>query len=132
MQLYESRLSYFNDKGRINYCKPPSVYQHGGHSRPRQNCHACIFETKENSNLRIRIQYSGHHSKTTYANNQPNRCGADDVRPKCKFYRTSLLKGSNLLLIHNRQFESYFSHTNASNSWRPLQSLLLRYTPENA
>ena len=54
------------------------------------------------------------------------------VRPKFKFYRKSLLQGSNLLLIHNRQFESCFSHTNASKSRRPLQSLLLRYTPENA
>ena len=65
MQMYESRLSYFNDKARINYCKPHSVYQHGDPSRPRQNCHSCIFETKENSNLRICIQYLGHHSKTT-------------------------------------------------------------------
>ena len=53
--MYESRLSYFNDKARINNCKPPSVYEHGGPSRPRQNCHSCIFETKENSNLRISI-----------------------------------------------------------------------------
>ena len=65
MQLYESRLSYFNDKARINYCKPHSVYQHGGPSRPRQSCHVCVFETKENSNLRICIQYLGHHSKNT-------------------------------------------------------------------
>ena len=65
MQMYESRLSYFNDKARINNCKPPSVYEHGGPSRPRQNCHSCIFETKENSNLRISIQNLGHHSKTT-------------------------------------------------------------------
>ena len=64
MQLYESRLSYFNDKARINYCKPPSVYQHGGPSRPRQNCHSCILEAKENSSFRIYIQYLGHHSKT--------------------------------------------------------------------
>ena len=130
MQLYESRLSYFNDKARINYCKPPSVYQHGGPSRPRQNCHSCIFETKENSNLRICIQYLGHHSKTTCQQSAKSmRC---HVRPKFEFYRTSLLKGSNLLLIHNRQFESYFSHANASNSRRLLQSLLLRYMPENA
>ena len=63
--MYESRLSYFNNMARMNYCKPPSVYQHGGPSRPRQNCHSCIFETKENSNLRICIQYLGHHSKIT-------------------------------------------------------------------
>ena len=31
--------------------------------------------------------------------------------------------------IHGK---SGFSHTNASNFWRPLQSLLLRYTAENA
>ena len=130
MQLYESRLSYFNDKARINYCKPPSVYQHGGPSRPRQNCHSCIFETKENSNLRICIQYLGHHSKTTCQ--QSAKSMRFYVRPKFKFYRKSLLQGSNLLLIHNRQFESCFSHTNASKSRRPLQSLLLRYTPENA
>ena len=47
MQLYESRLNHFNDKARINYCKSRSVHQHGGPSRPRQNCHSCIFETKE-------------------------------------------------------------------------------------
>ena len=41
LHIYESRLSYFNDKARINYCKP-SVYQHGGPSRPHQNCHSCI------------------------------------------------------------------------------------------
>ena len=77
-----------------------------------------------------RIQYLGHHSKTTCQQSAKSmRC---HVRPKFEFYRTSLLKGLNLLLIHNRQFESYFSHTNTSNSRRPLQSLLLRYTPENA
>ena len=27
LQMYESRLSYFNDKARINYCKSPSVHQ---------------------------------------------------------------------------------------------------------
>ena len=26
LQMYESRLSYFNDKARINYCKPLSVH----------------------------------------------------------------------------------------------------------
>ena len=32
LQKYVSPLSYFNDKVRINYCKPPSVHQHGGRS----------------------------------------------------------------------------------------------------
>ena len=89
MQMYESRLSYFNDKARINYCKPLSVYQHGGPSRPRQNCHSCIFETKENSNLRIYIHYLGYRSKTTC------RKSAKSMRyrvgPKFEFYRKSLL-----------------------------------------
>ena len=69
MQLFESRLSYFNDKARIDYCtsESPSAHQHGGPSRPCQNCHSCIFETK-NSNLRICLQYLGHHSKTTCQN----------------------------------------------------------------
>ena len=53
------QLRYFNDEARINYGKPPSFHQHGGPSRPRQNCHSCIFETRENSNLRICIQYPG-------------------------------------------------------------------------
>ena len=35
MKLYESRLSYFNDKATINHCKPLSVHQHGGPSRLR-------------------------------------------------------------------------------------------------
>ena len=88
MQLYESRLSYFNDKARINYCKPPSLYQHGGPSRPRQNCHSCIFETKENSNLRICIQYLGHHSKTTCQKSAKSM--RYRVRPKFEFHRKSL------------------------------------------
>ena len=90
MQLYESRLSYFNDKARINYCKSPSVHQHGGRSRPRQNCHSCIFETNENSNLRICIHYLGHHSKTTYQKSAKSMWY--HVRPKFEFYRKSLLK----------------------------------------
>ena len=89
MQLYESLLSYFNDKARINYCKPPSVYQHGGPSKPCQNCHSCIFETKENSNLRICINYLGHHSKTTCQKSAKSMRYL--VRPKFKFYRKSLL-----------------------------------------
>ena len=35
MKLYESRLSYFQDKATINHCKPLSVHQHGGPSRLR-------------------------------------------------------------------------------------------------
>ena len=31
-----------------------------------------------------------------------------------------------------RDGKSYFSQTNASNFWRPLQWLLLRYTAENS
>ena len=89
MQLYESRLSYFNDKARINYCKSPSVDQHGGRSRPRQNCHSCIFETNENSNLRICIQYLGHRSKTTCQKSA--KWMRYRVRPKFEFYRKSLL-----------------------------------------
>ena len=89
MQLYESRLSYFNDKARINYCKSPSVHYHGGRSRPRQNCHSCIFETNENSNLRICIQYLGHHSKTTCQKSAKSM--RYRVRPKFEFYRKSLL-----------------------------------------
>ena len=89
MQLYESRLSYFNDKARINYCKSPSVHQHGGRSRPRQNCHSCIFETNENSNFRICIQYLGHHSKTTCQKSAKSM--RYRVRPKFEFYRKSLL-----------------------------------------
>ena len=89
LQLCESRLSYFNDNARINYCKSPSVHQHGGPSRPRQNCHSCIFETKENSNLTICIQYSGHHSKTTCQKSVKSM--RYRVRPKFEFYRKSLL-----------------------------------------
>ena len=88
--MYESRLSYFKDKARINYCKPLSVYQHGGPSRPRQNCHSCIFETKENSNLRICIQYLGHHSKTTCQKSAKSM--RYRVRPKFEFYRKSLFR----------------------------------------
>ena len=94
--MYESRLSYFNDKARINNCKPPSVYQHGGPSRPRQNCHSCIFETKENSNLRICIQNLGHHSKTTCQ--KPAKSIRYHVRPKFEFYRKSLL--TDLFYLH--------------------------------
>ena len=89
MCLYESRLSYFNDKARINYSKPLSVHQHGGPSRPRQTCHSCIFETKENSNLRICNQYLGHHSKTTCQKSAKSM--RYRVRPKFEFYRQSLL-----------------------------------------
>ena len=89
MQLYESRLNHFNDKARINYCKSRSVHQHGGPLRPRQNCHSCIFETKENSNLRICIQYLGHHSKTTCRKSAKSM--RYRVRPKFEFYRKSLL-----------------------------------------
>ena len=88
MKLYESRLSYFHDKATINHCKPLSVHQHGGPSRPRQNCHSCIFETKENSNLRICIQYLGHHSKTTCQKSAKSMTCR--VRPKFKFYRKLL------------------------------------------
>ena len=78
MKLYESRLSYFS-----------SVHQHGGPSRRRQNCHSCIFETKENSNLRICIQYLGHYSKTTCQKSAKSMWYR--VRPKFEFYRKSLL-----------------------------------------
>ena len=94
MQLYQSRLSYFNDKARINYCKSPSVHQHGGRSRPRQNCHSCIFKTNENSNLRICIQYLGHHSKTTCQKSAKSM--RYRVRPKFEFYRKSLLRNFRL------------------------------------
>ena len=89
MQLYESRLRYFNDKARINYRKRPSVHQHGGPSRPRQNCHSCIFETKENSNLRICIQYLGNHSETTCQKSAIST--RYRVRPKFEFYGKPLL-----------------------------------------
>ena len=102
LQLYESRLRYFNDKARINYrikhpSQPffgekalgtrlhPSVHQHGGPSRPRQNCHSCIFETKENSNLRICIQNLGNHSKTTCQKSAKST--RYRVRPNFIFYR---------------------------------------------
>ena len=94
-KLYESRLSYFNDKARINYSKHLSVHQHGGPSRPRQNYHSCIFETKENLNLTIRIQYLGHHSKTTCQKSAKSM--RYRVRPKFEFYRKSLLKGHSQL-----------------------------------
>ena len=68
----------------------PAVHQHGGPSRPRQNCHSCIFETKENSNLRICIQYLGHHSKTTCQKSAKSM--RYRVRPKFEFYRKLLLK----------------------------------------
>ena len=102
MQLYESRLSYFNDKARINYCKSPSVHQHGGPSRPRQNCHSCIFETKENSSLRICIQYLGHHSKTTCQKSAKSM--RYRIRPKFEFYRKSLLNVTHV----NKSTESIF------------------------
>ena len=89
MQLYESRLNYFNDKPRINYCKPPSVYQHGGPSKPCQNCQSCIFETKENSNLTICINYIGHYFKTTCQKSAKSM--RHRVRPKFEFYKKSLL-----------------------------------------
>ena len=89
MQLYESRLNDFIDKARINYCKSRSVHQHGGPLRPRQNCHSCIFETKENSILRIYIQYLGNHSKTSCQKSAKSmRC---HVRRKIESYRKSLL-----------------------------------------
>ena len=94
MQLYESRLNHFNDKAIINYCKSRSVHQHGGPSRPRQNCHSCIFETKENSNLRICIQYLGHHSKTTCRKSAESM--RYRVRSKFEFYRKSLLTTSKI------------------------------------
>ena len=87
MQLYESRLGHFNDKARINYCKPPSVHQHGGSSTLRQNCHSCIFETKENSNLRTCIQYLGHHSKTKCQKSAKSM--RYRVRWKFEFYRNN-------------------------------------------
>ena len=65
------------------------VHQHGGPSRPRQNCHSCIFKTIENSNLRICIQYFGHHSKT--ACRKSAKSMRYRVRPKFEFYRKSLL-----------------------------------------
>ena len=74
----------------MNYSKPLSVHQHGGPSRPSQNCHSCIFETKENSNLRICIQYLGHHSKTTCQKSAKSI--RYRVRPKFEFYRKSLLR----------------------------------------
>ena len=51
--------------------------------------HSCIFETKENSNLRICIQYLGHHSKTTCQKSAKSM--RYRVRPKFEFYRKSLL-----------------------------------------
>ena len=106
MQLYESRLNHFIDKARINYCKSRSVHQHGGPSRPRQNCHSCIFETKENSNLRISIQYLGHHCKTTCRKSAESM--RYRVRPKFEFYRKSLLRPFYKLIV-NYQFPSYSS-----------------------
>ena len=132
MQLYESRLSYFNDKARINYCKSPSVHQHGGRSRPRQNCHSCIFETNENSNLRICIQYLGHHSKTTCRKSAKSM--RYRVRPKFEFYRKSLLSSlgedSTILLRQiafiSKRFELF--HVFQKQSSNCLQSVFL-FTP---
>ena len=76
-------------KARINYRKSPSVHQHGGPSRPCQNCHSCMFGTKENSNLSICIQYLGNHSKTTCQKSAKST--RYRVRPKFKFYRKPLL-----------------------------------------
>ena len=113
MQLYESRLSYFNDKARINCCKSPSVHQHGGRSRPRQNCHSCIFETKENSNLRICIQYLGHHSKTTCQKSAKSM--RYRVRPKFEFSRKSLLS---LLTAHmSRDLQDQCFHESVHDKW---------------
>ena len=120
MQLYESRLTYVNDKARINYCKSPSVHQHGGPSRPRQNCHSCIFETKENSNLRICIQYLGHHSKTTCQKSAKSM--RYRVRPKFEFYRKSLLSTSHVPILEPVMKPTYPSYTIYSNSL-PLPSL---------
>ena len=94
MKLYESRLSYFNDEGTINHCKPLSVHQHVGPLMRRQNCHSCIFETKEISNLRICIQYLRHHSKTTCQKSAKSM--RYRVRPKFEFYRKSLLSREKL------------------------------------
>ena len=63
--------------------------QHGGPSRPCQNCHSCMFGTKENSNLSICIQYLGNHSKT--ACQKSAKSTRYRVRPKFKFYRKPLL-----------------------------------------
>ena len=100
LKLYESRLSYFHDEATINHCKPLSVHQHGGPSRPRQNCHSCIFETKENSNLRIWIQYLGHHSKTTCQKSAQSM--KYRVRPKFEFYRKSMTRTERMFFSHNR------------------------------
>ena len=127
--MYESRLSYFNDKARINCCKPPSVYQRGRPSRPRQNCHSCIFENKENSNLRICIQYLGHHSKTTCQKSaKPMRYR---VRPKFEFYRKSLLMTLLDLYYPNLSFVSlsvlFCRYQSLSVLTSPLMSFLVLY-----
>ena len=97
LQLYESRLNYFGDKAGINDCKSRSVHQHGGPSRPRQKWHSCIFETKENSNHRICIQYLGHHSKTTCRKSAESM--KSRLRPKFEFYRKSLFRELQVIQI---------------------------------
>ena len=109
MQLYGSQLSYFNDKARIDYCKPPSVHQHGGPSRPRQNCHCSIFETKENSTLRICIQYLGSQSKTTCQKSAKSM--RYRVRPKSEFYRKPLFFAL-FTLIYSVFFGNFFKLAN--------------------
>ena len=80
---------------KMNYFIYFTNLLHGGPSRPRQNCHSCIFETKENSNFRIWIQYLGHHSKTTCQKSAKSM--GYRVRPKFEFYRKSLLKRTDSL-----------------------------------
>ena len=52
MKLYESRLSYFNDKATINHCKPLSVHQHGGPSRLRH----VETQTMQTADCRLQFQ----------------------------------------------------------------------------
>ena len=74
---------------RINYLQSRSFHQHSHPLKPGQTCHSCIFETKENSNLRICTQYLEHHSKTTCQTSA--RWMRYLVRPKFEFYRKPLL-----------------------------------------
>ena len=72
MQLYVSRLSYFNDKARINYCKPPSFTNMAA---PRGLVKTVIPVSLKPKRIRT-LEYAFSIQDTIlrlHAKNQPNR-----------------------------------------------------------
>ena len=87
MQMYESRLSYFKDKARINYCKRPSFTKMAA---PRGLVKTVIPVSLRPKRIRT-LEYAFSIQYSVFTVPQYSVFSIHRVRPKFEVYRKSLL-----------------------------------------